>query len=87
MKEVAMIALMFIVFGGGGFYILRPLAVAIAKRIAGEVPPRRDPEQDEAILSELRDLREEMTALAERVDFTERMLAKQREPDRLAPPR
>jgi hypothetical protein len=87
MQETAMIVLMFIVFGGGGFYIVRPLAAALAKRIAGEVPPRRDPELDDAVLTELRALREEMGALAERVDFTERMLAKQRDADRLAPPR
>ena len=87
MKEVAMIALMFIVFGGGGYYIVRPLAAALAKRIAGEVPSRRDPELEDTVLAELRDLREEVSALAERVDFTERMLAKQRDADRLAPPR
>jgi hypothetical protein len=87
MEETAMIALMFIVFGGGGFYIVRPLAAALAKRIAGDVPARRDPELDDAVLTELRALREEMTQLAERVDFTERMLAKQRDADRLAPPR
>jgi hypothetical protein len=83
MEETAMIALMFIVFGGGGFYIVRPLAAALAKRIAGDVPARRDPELDDAVLTELRALREEMTQLAERVDFTERMLAKQREASRL----
>ena len=87
MEETAMIVLMFLVFGGGGFYIIRPLAAALAKRISGDVPSRRDPELDDAVLTELRTLREEMSALAERVDFTERMLARQRDADRLAPPR
>jgi len=87
MKDLAMIVLMFVVFGGGGFFILRPIAAALAKRIGGEVPPPRDPELDDAVLTELRQLREEMSALAERVDFTERIIAKQRDADRLAPPR
>ena len=87
MKDLAMIVLMFVVFGGGGFFILRPIAAALAKRIAGDVPSRRDPELDDAMLTELRQLREEMSALAERVDFTERIIAKQRDADRLAPPR
>ena len=59
----------------------------LLKRIGGEVPPPRDPELDDAVLTELRQLREEMSALAERVDFTERIIAKQRDADRLAPPR
>ena len=79
-------ALAFLVFGGG-FWVLRPVAAAVAKRIAGE---HRRPEDDggdkDAILAELQQLREEMTDLHERVDFAERMLAKQREVDRLAPP-
>jgi len=78
-------AVAFLVFGGG-FYVLRPIVAALAKRIAGETP-RRDDELHDTVLGELRELREEMSALAERVDFTERMLAKQRDADRLAPPR
>ena len=75
-----------LVFGGVG-YLLVPIARALAKRIAGDVPSRRlDDETTEAMLSELRELRQEVTSLAERVDFTERLLARQRE-DRLAPPR
>ena len=75
-----------LIFGGGGYLVL-PIVRALAKRIAGEVPSRRqDDELNEAMLSELRDLRREVTGLAERVDFTERLLARQRE-DRLAPPR
>jgi hypothetical protein len=72
---------------GGGAWVLRPIAMALAKRISGDVPPRRDDELRDHVLTELRDLREEMSALAERVDFAERMLAKQREAERLAPPR
>jgi methionyl-tRNA synthetase len=77
-------ALAFMVFGGG-FWVLRPLAGAIAKRIGGDVPSRRDDEKDEAILTELQQLRAEMTELAERLDFAERLLAQQREASRLGP--
>jgi Tfp pilus assembly protein PilO len=38
------------------------------------------------VLAAVDDLRRELAELAERVDFTERLLAKQREGDRLAPP-
>lgn len=74
---------------GGGFWVLRPLAAAIAKRIAGEHRPAgMDPEEGNEIRTELQQVREELGELAERMDFAERMLAKQREADapRLAPP-
>jgi len=38
----------------------------------------------EDVLTELREMRREVAELGERVDFTERLLAKQRDPDRLA---
>jgi len=41
----------------------------------------------EEVLAALDDLRREVAELAERVDFTERLLAKQQGADRLAPPR
>ena len=82
--EAAMVLFIF----GGGFYVLRPIAAALAKRIAGEVPrPSQDDDVNEAVLGELRDLRQEVSSLAERVDFTERLLSKQRDADRLAAPR
>ena len=73
---------------GGGFWVVRPLAAAIAKRIAGEHRPApQDPQEREAVLEEIQQLRQEVTELQERMDFAERLLAKQREGDRLAPPR
>lgn len=69
-----------------GFLVLRPIAAAVAKRIAGEVPPPPKAEPDEAVLTELQQLREDVNDLAERLDFAERLLAKQREVQRLAPP-
>ena len=72
---------------GGGFWVLRPVAAAIAKRIAGEHRrPAPDPEERDAMADELQQLRREIAELHERVDFAERLLVKQREPDRLAPP-
>ena len=55
-------------FFGGTFWVLRPVAAAVAKRIAGE---HRRPglEKEE---------RQEVAELAERMDFAERLLAKPR---------
>jgi len=67
-------------FFGGTFWVLRPLAAAVAKRIAGEQrPPATDAGEREEILTELQQLRHEVGELAERVDFTERLLARERE--------
>jgi hypothetical protein len=76
---------------GGAFGVLRPLATALAKRIADG--PKRDPPADQLavwraeLLDELQQLRQQVGDLAERVDFTERLIARQREGERLAPPR
>jgi ubiquinone biosynthesis protein UbiJ len=67
-------------FFGGTFWVLRPVAAAVAKRIAGE--HRRAgiaPEERDEILTELQEVRHEVAELAERMDFAERMLAKPRE--------
>ena len=72
---------------GGGFWMLRPVAAAVAKRIAGEHrPAANEPHERDAILAELQQLRQEMNELNERMDFAERLLAKQRGVERLAPP-
>ena len=76
--------LAFMVFGGG-FWVLRPLAGALARRIGGEVPAPRDAAKDDAVLEELHQLRTEMAELAERMDFAERLLAQQREGARVGP--
>jgi len=69
---------------GGAVYVVRPLAAAIAKRIAGE---HRRPEPDHAetedLRAELQQVRHELADLAERMDFAERLLAQQREAGRL----
>ena len=65
-------------FLGGTFWVLRPVAAAIAKRIAGEHrrPPEVDREERDEILGELQQVRHELAELAERMDFAERLLAK-----------
>lgn len=69
------------VFLGGSFWVLRPVATAIAKRIAGEHrrAPEVDREERDEILTELQQVRHEVAELAERMDFAERLLAKPRE--------
>jgi hypothetical protein len=79
------------VFFGGAFWVLRPLAGAVAKRIAGDTKRGPTPDQITALRAELLDemqqVRQEVGELAERLDFAERLLAKQREGERLMPPR
>lgn len=76
-------AVVALVFFGGVFWVLRPVAGALAKRIGGEVHPPRAPEVDEAVHVELQQLREDVDQLAERLDFAERLLTKQREQPRI----
>jgi hypothetical protein len=80
--EEAVIAALFM---SGGFWVLRPIAGALARRIGGEIPAPAKPEPDEATLAELHQLREDVNDLAERLDFAERLLAKQREAQRIGP--
>ncbi len=75
-----------VVFFGGVFMVLRPVAAAVAKRIAGE--HRRqglEPAERDEILSELQAVRQEVAELAERMDFAERLLAKHSDVGRLPP--
>lgn len=83
-------------FGGGTIAAIAfsPIGRAIADRIrgkgggtgldalSGEVSAHR-----EETAAELQMLRELVSELAERLDFAERMLSKQKEAERLAPPR
>jgi len=79
------VVVVFFVFGGG-FWVLRPVAAAIAKRIAGEHrSPAPDAQERDAMAAELQQLRQDVTELQERVDFAERLLAKQRGAQRIGP--
>lgn len=82
------------IFGGGSLFLLAisPVGRAIADRIrgAGRTLPREVADQMKesqiAIFDELESLRHDVTELQERIDFTERVLAKQREQPQLPPP-
>jgi len=70
------------------FLVTRPLVAAFARRISRDpaTPAVTDGVVDE-LRADLEDAHRRIAGLEERVDFAERMLAKQREPERLVPPR
>jgi hypothetical protein len=71
-----------LIFGGGAAAILAysPVGKALSDRIRGGVPHGApDPE----VLNELEALRQDVTELQERLDFTERLLAQSREAGRI----
>jgi hypothetical protein len=71
------------IFGGGTLFLLSisPVGKAIAERIRHQgALPARDPE----LLAEVDALRQEVSELHERVDFTERLLANQKNDHKLA---
>ncbi len=89
------LAAIVLIFGGGSAVLLSitPVGKAIAARILG----RKAAADDEGTAEELKELRrevedlrhvgEQMSELGERVDFLERLVAKQREAERLPPVR
>ncbi|MGH7605971.1 MAG: hypothetical protein ACREME_01410 [Gemmatimonadales bacterium] len=96
-----MIALLIPVIAVGGFFAwmisLSPVGKALADRLRhGPVPPGRGAQgagglggedDHEELVESIDQLRREVAELAERVDFTERMLGQQRGAERLGPPR
>ncbi len=76
--------LVFVLMFGAVMVVLRPLAAALADRIRRPaVPPGEDREDQQELVDEVRAMRQELSELAERVDFTERLLARKSEPARL----
>ena len=68
-------------------YVLRgPLGKALADRLAGR-PGVAASAEAERLRVEMEQLRQRLGEVEERLDFTERLLAKQRDADRIAPPR
>jgi hypothetical protein len=88
MPEV--LALIIPIVAVGGFFAwmiaLSPLGKAYAERLRGAPRPSASSERDDAVLQALEDVRREVAELAERVDFTERLLARGRDAERLAAP-
>jgi hypothetical protein len=79
------LAIVFI-FGGGSMFLLAisPVGRAIAARIqgGGRIPDdqvERLEAGQQAVLDEMEALRHDVTEMQERLDFAERMLARQRE--------
>jgi hypothetical protein len=71
-----------LIFGGGTLVAISfsPVGRAFAERIRGG---HQASEPDPAVLEELDRIRTELGELQERVDFTERLLAKAREQERI----
>jgi hypothetical protein len=84
-----------LLFGGGTLFLvsMSPVGKAIAARVLGKKLAAADDETAEELkelrseLEEMRHLPEQLSELGERVDFMERMIAKQREAERLPPVR
>jgi Skp family chaperone for outer membrane proteins len=72
----------------GGFVLLYPVVRALAERLRPHPEAGKEEMQAlrEDVVQELQQMRREVAELGERMDFTERLLAKQREGERLAPP-
>lgn len=77
-----------LIFGGGTAVLLAisPIGKAIADRIRGTRDEGRGKGTAEAA-EEIATLRREVAELAERMDFLERLQARPRDAERLAPPR
>jgi len=74
-------------FMGGCFWILNPFFRALARKLEGKTTDTHALEQmREEMLGEMDGLRQDVAQLSERLDFTERMLAKQQQdPARVGP--
>ena len=86
---------MVFIFGGGTLFLLAvsPVGKAFAERIrrsgGAALPDDVRAELDalrSEVVGEVQQLRTEVSELSERMDFAERLLAKQRDAERLAPP-
>jgi len=85
------LALMIPIISVGGFFVwmiaLSPVGKAYAERLRGAKAPAGDREGQEELLESVEHLRREVAELAERVDFTERLLGQRQGAERIGPPR
>ena len=80
------IKFLFLLLGlAGSVWILRPVGRAIARKIEGQAvtDARALETMRDELLGEMDGLRQDVAQLSERLDFTERMLAKQQPDPRL----
>jgi len=75
------------IFGGGSLFLLAvsPVGKALADRIRHGTQPVGAGGTDPEVVTELEQLRHDLSELQERVDFAERLLARQREAGELPP--
>ena len=85
MDGIAKFALVMLIVTGipGLFMLLTPVFKALGKRMEGQQPDTEELDALRGEVAELRALPERVQELEERLDFAERMLAQQREHDRL----
>lgn len=84
------VAVMIPVVAIAGFFawmIARTLTGVYTARLQAQRDAAKGGAGQEQVLEAIEEVRREVAELAERVDFTERLLAKSRESDRLGPPR
>lgn len=91
--DAGAIAVLIPIIAVGGFFAwmisLSPLGKAFAERLRhGAQPPAGvgTAEEQGELIDSVEQLRREVAELAERVDFTERLLGQQRGSERLGPP-
>ena len=75
--------------GGGALFLLSvsPIGRALAERIRGRPPAATDTGAHADLHADMQELHREVAELVERMDFVERLVAKSRDAERLAPPR
>lgn len=86
MQESILIALLIVAISVAAIFLLKPLVLALARRIEGrgaDQALKGEVEQLREQLGDLEPLRDRVQELEERVEFAERLLAQRREPDLL----
>ena len=94
-EDVIGLVAVILLFGGGTLFLLSisPIGKALAAKMLGRTSVAPGDEAVEEMkelrreVEELRHAEQQMAELGERVDFLERLVAQQREAQRLPPPR
>ena len=88
MEELAPVMVSLALFAFLGVVAIGPIGRAFAERLRGRShEPALDSAEVEALRDELTTVRQQVAELAERQDFTERLLAQSRDKGLLAPPK